>query len=242
MIHIAICDDDTKTTAHIEKLIHALGEPMQQKLYISAFISGEEFCDFLEQSDEVFDIVLMDIEMGGITGVEAGRKLRENMENYQTLLIYISSHNNHHHEIINLNPFCFITKPIKDEDFYLNLTNAIKGVVQQRKTNAIPDFSFNKHGKQTLISVKSIMYLESDSRKIHLHTTKGNYEYYGKLNAEERKFPKELFCRIHSSYLVSFKHIENITAQTVRISGNILPISEKKRNSVKAAYRQYRGG
>ena len=240
MIHIAICDDDIKTIGNAEHMILELGKSLNQKIEVSIFHSGEEFCDRLVSSDEPFDIVLMDIEMGDITGVDAGRNLRADIQNRRTLLIYISSHNNYYEDIINLNAFCFISKPFHIGKFKLRLTNALENVIYQRQYAPFPDFSFKKNREEVFVPIKSVMFLESKLRIIYLHTTQKTYDYYGNLNIEEKKLQENMFCRIHNSFLVCFTHITSITARDVTISGRVLPISAKNRNIVKQAYSRYR--
>jgi len=241
MIQVAICDDDVAITGYAESLIFKLGQSLRQKLEVTVFFSGKEFCDYLSKTNDIFNIVLMDIEMGSITGVDAGRKLRENVGNDQTLLIYISSYNNYYKDIIDLNVFCFVPKPFNVDEFNMKLKKAIERVNYQRQFAQLPDFSFQKNGRDIFIPLKSIKYFESKKRIIYIYTTTSTYTYYGSLNTEEKKLPKDIFCRIHRSYLICFAYMTSITAQSVTISDITLPISDAKRDAVKIAYKNYRG-
>ena len=242
MIHFAICDDEQSTISELDILIKALEALYNQKFEISDFPSGESFCKHLNESVDIFDIVLMDIEMRRITGIEAGKRLRENIENDQTLLIFVSSHKNYYQEIIDLNVFCFIPKPIIPSVFNLKIGNAIEKILRQRQSPAISRFAIKVNRSEIQIAVNSIMYFESEAKKIHLYTTNEAYTYYGKLNEEEAKLPTLSFSRIHSSYLINFTHAINITSKTVTMKDNSqFSISEKYREKVKTAYMRYRG-
>lgn len=242
MIHIAVCDDDVATTGIAEKLILNIGLSLQQKIEVTVFFSGEDFCAYLNRSDDIFDIVLMDIEMGDISGVDAGRKLRESAAYNQTFLIYISSHSNYYKEIIDLNVFSFIPKPFKEAEFNLKLTKAIEMIEARRFATPVPDFAFESKGDKLYIPMKSIMYLESSLRKIILHTTVGKKSYYGSLDAAQEQLPERFFCRINRSCIVCFAHMTQITSRYVTISGQTLNISSTYRESTKLAYARYRGG
>jgi len=241
MIKVAICDDDIAITGYAEELILRVGKSLRQKIDVTVFFSGSSFCEFIHSSEIVFDIVLMDIEMKDITGIESGRVLREKIENDQTLLIYISSHSKYYKDIIDLNVLCFIPKPFNITEFNMKVSKAIERVVYQRQVSAYPDFKFEKNGSDVYIPIKLIMYLESDLRKITLYTTTKEHTYYGSLNAEEEKLPKDLFCRTHRSYIICFSHMTSITSLSVEISGKDIPISSRYRDSVKLAYMHYRG-
>jgi len=240
VIRFAICDDDPKTTVSLECMIRSLKPLHELKFETMVFFSGEEFCDHLNRTDEQFDIVLMDIEMRAITGVEAGMRLRENIANDQTLLIFVSAHKSYYKEIIDLNVFCFIPKPICTDEFEQKLGRAIESVLNQRKRASIPAFVIKKAQHTASAPVDSILYLISDLRKIRLHTETKTYDYYGKLDEEELKLPSDTFCRIHKSYLINFSHIKTLTYKDVlMIDGKELQISEAYREQVKVAYRHY---
>ena len=178
--------------------------------------------------------------MSGITGIDAGRKLRENISNDKTLLIYISSHRNYHTDIIDLDVFCFIPKPIHKSEFNMKLTRAIMKILNQRQFLPFSDFVIEKNRSDIRIPMKSIIYLQSQLRQIHLYSTKDTYTYYGSLDIEEKKLPINMFCRIHKSFIVCFDHMTRITGQTVTMPDRTIPISAKYRDKVKAAYSRFR--
>ena len=240
MIKIAVCDNDNSITGYTEELLSKLGQSLSQSLDVSVFFSGEDFCKHLLKSGEVFDIVLMDIEMGEISGVEAGKMLRKSTVYDQTFLIYISSHDNYYKEIIDLNVHSFIPKPFNVAEFNLKLSKVIEKVIKKRHIQPYPEYSFNKGGNVFYVPVNSIIYMESELRKIHLYLEHCTHTFYGNLNAEEKKLPGNLFCRIHKSFIISFAHMTQITAQSVTIAGQTLSISVKYREAVKQAYNNYR--
>jgi DNA-binding LytR/AlgR family response regulator len=242
MINIAICDDNVSLTGEVEQLVLISSRSMQEKVNINVFFSAEKFFEHLNESGDVFDIVLMDIEMGEISGVDAGQRLRDDPAYDQTLLIYISSHSTYFSELIYLHAFTFIKKPFQITDFNLKLTKAITQVLNRRFITPFPDFVFDTKGDKAYVPTKSIMLIESDSRKIILHTTTQEYSYYGKLSTAEEQLPKDFFCRINRSYIVNFSHMTKMTSQNITISGQKLNISEKYRETTKLAYLRYRGG
>jgi len=241
VIHFAICDDDSTMTGSLERMLLALEPQYETKFEVSVFFSGEEFCDHLDQTGERFDIVLMDIEMRAITGVEAGLALRENIANEHSLLIFISSHKSYYEELLDLHVFCFIPKPIFMEEFNLKIGRAIQHVLNQRERPPSPDFEIKINQRNLLVPLHSILYLESEVRQIRLHTTDETHTYYGRLDEEEAKLPSHMFCRIHKSHLVNFGHVKTITTKDVVMADDRrFSISEAYRDHVKIAYMQYR--
>jgi two-component SAPR family response regulator len=125
MIRFTICDDEQTMFEEIDSLLMLLCLLYKQESEVFTFYSGEEFCAYFNKKDEVLDVVLMDIEMHGITGIEAGLRLRQSIASDQTVLIFISSHKDYYRELIDLNVFRFIPKPVNKDEFNLKLDDAI---------------------------------------------------------------------------------------------------------------------
>ena len=241
MIRFAVCDDDLAMTAHIKHMIVELMPSFKQEFEVLLLSSGEEFCDYLNETNEAFDIVFMDIEMKAVTGVEAGRKLRENIANDFTLLIFVSSHRSYYHEIIDLNVFCFIPKPIVVNEFQIRLDKAVKHIMCRQKLPPSVDFAIEKNKKVIHVPENSIMYLTSEARRITLHTEAQNYTYYGRLDEEETKLSKNMFRRVHKSHIINFSYVTTITTKHILMSdGRNFSISERYREEIKQAYHRYR--
>lgn len=242
MIHIAVCDDDLPTTELLEELILNSQNVLSEKINVSIFYSGESFTKAI-QNNCPFDIVFMDIEMDGIDGIRVGHMLRKNDENDIVQLIYISSHEEYHIQLFDVQPSGFIRKPIEQDLFKDKLILAIQKAIrkqQQGKKNLLP---IKQKGKEVLIPFRDILYLESNTRKVLIYTKSDEIEYYSTLNEEEKKLPCGDFIRIHQSYIINFYYIREIyNRKVVLVTGKELPISEKNSLSVKKNYLKFRGG
>lgn len=77
------------------------------------------------------DIILLDIEMGGINGVETARRIRE--KDNRAILFFISYYEQYCKEIINVQPFRFIDKPVSEEELDRGFREAFKAMSQKKK-------------------------------------------------------------------------------------------------------------
>lgn len=123
MIHIAVCDDDLRTTEFVEALILDTLNNFPEKIEISIFYSGKSFTKAIQNACP-FDIIFMDIEMEGIDGIQAGHILRADDNNDLVQLIYISSHEEYHIQLFDVQPSGFIKKPIESLAFKNKLETA----------------------------------------------------------------------------------------------------------------------
>lgn len=240
MIHIAICDDNLSDTERIEELLLRLQTLFLEKIEASIFYSGESFCQVIKDSCP-FDIVLMDIEMGGIDGIAAGEKLRADDDNDLVLLLYISSHEDYYNQLFDVQPCAFIGKPIDSNEFSHKLEKAINKIIRRRHDGKRKVLPVSQKGYEILVPLKKILYLESKVRKICLYTTDEMMEYYSILSNEEEKLSKDGFIRTHQSYVVNLRYVREVTSKSLTlVDGTEIPISSSRRNSVKEGYIEYR--
>ena len=93
--------------------------------------------------------------------------------------------------------------------------------------------------KPVSIPIGEILYFESNRRKVKIITEKENFELYGKLNDIEKSLErsKVAFLRVHQSFLVSYKHVEEIGYDFVVLNnGKRIPISEDRRKIISGQY------
>ncbi|MEK4519619.1 LytTR family DNA-binding domain-containing protein [Paenibacillus sp. FSL H8-0122] len=242
MMRIAICDDDFQLTEFMERLIGDIQNTLEKEIQVSTYYSGESFSTAIEGCC-LYDIVLMDIEMSGMNGITAGQKLRANDENDLVQLIYISSHEEYHLQLFDVQPSGFIQKPINPEFFRQKLLSGIQKVMRKQEQGKNRFLPVYQKGQELLIPFRDILYLESSIRRVCIYTTKEDtIKYYGVLNEEEKKLPTSGFIRIHQSYIVNFSSIKQFSnRKIVLINDQELPISEKRSSAVKKGYLNFRG-
>ena len=166
----------------------------------------------------------MDIEM--ITdGNSTAREICAN--NFDTIIIYISSYTSYFQELFDVEPFRFIQKPIKKDIFSSYLSLAVKRVLSGRQ---VYPFHFCK--AFYAIPIKEIVYFESRLHIIIIHCENNNSYQYGKLNNIENTLNKNYppFLMIHQSFLVNLHYIRSINYTKVTLHDNtVLNISENRR-------------
>ncbi|WP_238652363.1 LytR/AlgR family response regulator transcription factor [Paenibacillus piscarius] len=241
MIRIAVCEDEPRTAGEAESLLLETGKHLNEPVDVSLYYSGERFARAL-QDGERFDIILMDIELGGLDGIAAGHLLRADDANDPAQLIFISSHEEYHLQLFDLRPSGFIKKPVAPEDFTRKLTGAIHKTIRTRQQGQTGFLPVQLKSGELRISYRDIHYLESSIRRITLVTREERLQYYGKLAEEARKLPDSHFVRIHQSYIVNFYSIRAISAKRILlITGCELPVSAKYSQAVRQAYLRFRG-
>jgi len=94
MIRIAICDDVVEICSELENVILDFQKQARQKLTVDVFYSGEKLVNYITSCNN-FDLIFLDIEIGKINGVDVGHFIRDELKDYITKIVYISSKNSY---------------------------------------------------------------------------------------------------------------------------------------------------
>ena len=130
MIRIGICDDLVEQLQIQEEMVRNIVCRLGLNTEIKCFQSGEDLLWEMEQKGNM-DIILLDIEMGGINGVETARRIRE--KDNRAILFFISYYEQYCKEIINVQPFRFIDKPVSEEELDRGFREAFKAMSQKEE-------------------------------------------------------------------------------------------------------------
>lgn len=241
MIRIAVCEDEPRAAGEAESLLLETGKHLNEPVEVLLYYSGERFARAL-QDGQRFDIILMDIELGGLDGIAAGHLLRADDANDPAQLIFISSHEEYHLRLFDLRPSGFIKKPVDREDFRRKITGAIHKTIRTRQQGHSGFLAVKLKNGELRVSHRDIHYLESSIRRITLVAREERLQYYGKLGEEGHKLPDSHFVRIHQSYIVNLYSIKSISATRILlVTGCELPVSARYSQAVRRAYLRFRG-
>lgn len=232
MITCAMCDDELPFAEQLRSFVMAYAKKRRVELQAETFASAEELLEEIENGAG-FEILFLDIEMRKMDGIELGKKLRE--RSYQTLIIYVSGYDQYMRQLFEAEPFRFLSKPLKQEELENVLDKAFERI--SRFHRELFTIRFGKNVVNLLC--RDIVYLESNKRKVIVHTVRGEYEYYNKLDeAEEELLAISAdFVRIHKAYLVNMEHVEAFQYEKLALrDGTILSISEAHRANVRSRF------
>lgn len=228
MIRIGICDEAEKDLQMHRAILQDMMEKACANAEILCFQSGEALLLEIEQNKSM-DIILIEVGLQGINGVEAARKIRETDMN--AILIFITRDEQYWKEIINVQPFAYIDKPIVRE----KLEEAVmRAVALAGSRGGMIRFSSRK--KAYRIFLREIFYFESNKREVLVFCEKQQYSFYRKLDEveEELRQHQEKFLRVHQSFLVNPVYIkESSHEKIIMCDGKEITISTKYKKRIR---------
>lgn len=230
--NIAICDDDTIQLDFLENLIIESEKEKDIEVNITKYLSGE---DMLANSDIVnFHIIMLDMEMKEINGIEVARAIRE--INEEGIIIFITGYKDYVFNVFEVKAFRYLLKPLKKDVFVKAFSDAIETINMKVATSK--NFLHIKRNKEDIIiSYNNILYFEKYKNKVLIVTDKENIELYGTMNQLIQLLNMDKFIRVHQGYIANIDNIEVITSKQVLLkNGNRIPISRRNAKEVKESF------
>lgn len=228
---IGICDDEQKSIDITKEYCETVSQEIGIKFVFYIFTSGEEVL----KCKENIDILLLDVEMTGMNGIETMHIL-EDMDEIKNIL-FVSGYSDYIHESFGVKTKGFVCKPIE----YNRLKNEIeKTIMYIKKTINKQVVEADVCGKHILIDTENIMYIQGEGRYVRLVTNKESYLVTDNIKVWEEKLCGSSIHRVHKSYMVNFKFVANIVGTELVLKDNTkLPIGRKYYKLVKEQYREY---
>lgn len=196
-MNIAICDDQKPHCKEILNLINRYCNEKNISVNVDVFLSGRNFM----KNMKFYSIVFMDVELIDENGMDV---VKEYKKVYDSIIIFISSHDEEMHNGYKVKAFRFITKPIHIGELYEALNSAIEEINADNKLTVLDN------EKIVIIKESSIIYIEAGNRSVGVRTATGFYKLMKPINQVYSELNPLLFYMPHRSYIVNMDYISEI--------------------------------
>lgn len=232
-IKVAIVEDEREAAKKLVSFFNRYSGEHSVLFETHCYSDGESFIEGYEG----FDMVLMDIELSGMNGLDTVRRLR-GLDN-DIMVIFVTNMAQFAVQGYEVEAFDFMVKPVSYYSFSLRLGRALKRLKTRRSKDLWVSVT---HSGKRRISSSDIKYVEVMGHKITYHTAVGNFESSGsmqKVQEELKGLPFELCNRC---YLVNLKYVTGISGFVLSVGGEELQISHLKRNEFLKKLNMYMSG
>lgn len=230
MIRVVIVEDCAFDAERITNYFKKLQSESGIQFNIVLFHTAEEF---LKNYISICDIVLMDIEMPGIDGMEAAKRLRA--VNDGVAIIFVTNMASWAVRGYEVKATDFLVKPVSYTVFKETLIHVIK-LRQRYMGEAV---SIKTVGGTIRLFVSKIRYVEVSLHKIFIHTDENTIELSGSMNAYSKKFEPYGFLRCNNCYLINPRHIRKVEGDTIIVDDEQLAISRPRKKAFLTALSEY---
>ena len=223
---IAVCDDEYKILEEIAAFI----EKEFPGNKVQTFSDGQVFLSSVRAApDAEPDLVLLDIDMPGMTGMELAAELTS--EKVHTLIVFVTAHDELVYDSFKYHPFAFVRKKFLQEELrnvLLDCQKEIDGRTSKKR------FVFQNGSQLVNLAQSEILYFEGQANYLAIHTVDGDYRMRSTMTAVEKELGDSGFLRIHKGFLVNLEHVRILKTEGLELdSGGLLPIGKSYSEAAK---------
>lgn len=226
MINIGICDDELHYRIKIKEILEETLKTYPISYNIYEFSSGEEL---LNNYPKDLDILIMDIQMKNINGMDTARKIREFDENLE--IIFMTSFAEFMQDGYEVKAYRYILKPISERKISKNIIPCIKEIMKKRNNY----LTVNVKNYIDRIKIDSIIYIETDRPNILIYTRDNMYTTKMSISKIEKNLSEYGFFRCHNSYVINLKLVESMNSNFIKVHGKDIPVSKYRIKELKLA-------
>lgn len=212
MPNVFICDDEPR-------IMFEIAAKVKSELLaadISTFSSGVKLLENL--TEEKCDILLLDIDMPELDGLEIAARLGALSE--KPLLIFVTSHDELVYDSLQFHPFGFVRKGYLEKELPKILTDCVREINCREK-----HFCFHTNNSEIKLTLDDILYFEAEGNYLRLFAKSGEYRFRETITAVENALRENGFVRVHKGFLLNQSAVKILSSDKAElVDGTLIPI------------------
>lgn len=200
LLYIALCDDEMADLLQekelLEKVLPTISETIGWRIDI--FSSSKDMLN----SNEIYNMVFLDVEMDRLNGIETAEKLHR--KSPASLIFFVTHHEDYMDEALNNHAFRFWVKPINETRLVYGIQSAIKKLSAYRR-----NISVIVQKKTVKILTEHIIYIYHEGRFTYIVTTNGTTTTYDTFQSVVEQLTDECFIETHASCYVNLNYVSD---------------------------------
>lgn len=233
MIRIAMVEDEAAVREQLQGYIQRYARQYGTEFAVTEFSDGVEILDAYRP---VYDIVLLDVEMKHLDGMETARRIRE--LDRDVVLLFITNMAQYAIKGYAVGALDYVLKPVP----YFAFSQQLQKAEEKLRRRARHYLAVPVEGGLRRLDTAQIYYMESEGHRVHFYTEEGEFAAPGALKTFEEKLADLPFARCNSGYLVNLAQVKSVQQGLAQVGPYELQVSRPKRKSFLAALADYIGG
>lgn len=197
-MRIGICDDLQSDRNHLIELIQTRYEERGERVELAEFESAEEMLHNWQAG--WLDCLFLDVYMGGISGMEAARRIRETDQD--CMIIFTTTSPDHAIDSYEVRAADYLLKPFGRQEVEEALS-----WVEENLAECLREIEVVSDRERRYIPIRDVLYIEVYGRISVIHTAEEEISTNRGLSELEEELSNDSFLRCHRSYLVNMAHI-----------------------------------
>ena len=240
MYRVALCDDEEKQRELVKNILITLSIKSNIEFEFELFDSGEQLVSHYENNETPFHILILDVEMSGINGIQTAQMIR-NLKNLDEQIIFLTSYPEYMVESFDVMTFQYLIKPIAPhilEEKVIKLCQYFQAldkkwmIIKSAYEEVVLRYD-------DIIAIEAAKSLTIKS-KLNFITTGQTYESKGIISDYALALKEFNFLQIHRSIIINLIHVKKFASGVVLMSNGVeLPIGRSKVKEVKDFYTKF---
>lgn len=235
-MRLAIVDDDAQQRSLLEEYVKKYFKEQGKVCDVVCFSSG---VDFASDYAAPFDIILLDIDMPHMNGIEAAKKIRQVDEH--AVIIFITRMAQYAIQGYEVDALDFIVKPVTYYNFRMRMDKAMRHI----RRNAGRSITLTTRDGMRVVPLADIEYVEVSKHDLsyHIYGDPEPFVVYGSLKAFEDEVAGGPFVRISASCVVNMNQVRLVKGPSLLMKGgDTLYFSRSRRREAIATITNFLGG
>lgn len=226
-LKIVICDDEEKQRKYVLELLEAWAKLGRHLLEIKEFPNAESFL-FQYETEKDFDILLLDVEMEKLSGIDLAKEVRK--DNKAVQIVFITGYYEYFSDGFDVSALHYLIKPVDERKLYPVLDRAVSNLSYRERSVLL-----STADADIRVPLADILYVESENVYVVVHTVSGIHRSRIPLS----KFVQQLddtFFQVHRSFVVGLKYVKKVSrSEVTMLNGDVVPIRRGSYDEVHAA-------
>lgn len=217
---ILLCDDEQQYIDELKIHIEEFMKSRSINFEIHTFNNPQS----VVESDTVYQLAFLDIQMNELDGITLAKILKE--RNNKIVMFFVTSFNDYQDEAMDLRAFRFFEKPFNVERLYSGLEKAMEYIDE-----SYIDFFLWTNNEHKKVLVDDVIYVERGNRQVTLVTKQGNYTTRESFDEWCNILQNTFFYKVHKSFIVNLHYVTGYKYSEIFIQNNIrIPIASRRQS------------
>lgn len=230
MVRIALVEDDAGYRSILTEYLKKYEQESHTKFHITCFTDGDEI---VENYSASYDIILMDIAMTYMDGIEAAEHIRR-MDS-EVVIIFITAMPQYAMKGYTVDALDYVLKPVS----YFAFSQRIDRALSRMKKRTKRFLNVPVRGGVKKLDVSEITYVEVQNHDLIFHTLSESFLSKGSLTEVAQRIATGGFFRCHKCYLVNLEHVQGIQGCDVLVGNDQLQVSRAKKKELLDSLNNY---